>query len=354
MSDPSSSSVSLLGDTRLATHCVVDRLPDDEGLRSTVAELRMSDLVIANLETPLSRRGHRIPKWANLRADPAMIDDVKALGVHAVTLANNHMLDYGVEAMEDTMATCEQAGIEHCGAGLDLDAALKPLWLRANEKRVALLSVASTLPNGCDAAPDKPGVAPLRVRFGFEVDAALMQEQPGMMPTVRTRVVRRDQELVCEQIRRVRAEADLVILAIHWGVPEWWLSPQHGLLAEYQQPLGRAFIEAGADVVFGHHSHSLHPIEVYMGKPIFYSVGNFLFEFDRPRPFMERRTIIVEVKMGNVLAVEMVPLAHDDQGVPHRAVGAEAAEVLAKLVRISEPFGTTIRVEGDRASVVLG
>src|SRR5512133_2165165 len=148
MTDPISSTVSLLGDTRLVTHCVVDRLPGDEGLRAIVTELEASDLVIANLETPLSVRGQRIPKYSNLRADPAVIADVKALGVHAVTLANNHMMDYAVEAMYDTMATCEQAGIPYCGAGVDLNAALKPLWLEARGMKVALVNVASTLPNG--------------------------------------------------------------------------------------------------------------------------------------------------------------------------------------------------------------
>jgi len=92
-----------------------------------VEELKATDLVIANLETPLSTRGHPVPKFRNLRSDPVVIQDVKALGVHAVTLANNHMMDYGPEALADTLTTCDEAGVARCGAGRDLEEAYRPL-----------------------------------------------------------------------------------------------------------------------------------------------------------------------------------------------------------------------------------
>ena len=147
--------------------------------------------------------------------------------------------------------------------------------------------------------------------------------------------------------------ADLVIVAIHWGVPSWWLSPYQGLLATYQQPLGHALIDAGAGIIFGHHSHSLHGIEVYNGAPIFYSAGNFIFE--RPRGFMEPESLIAKFGIGadNALDLEIVPLMVDERGLPELATGATATAVLDKLAALSEPFGTRFEREDERARLVL-
>src|SRR6266508_465961 len=107
---------------------------------------------------PLSRRGYRVPKWANLRSEPEVIEDIRALGVDAVTLANNHMMDYGPDAMLDTLAACDGAGIVHCGAGADLEAALAPLRFTVGGTRIGLLNASCTLPMESDAAPGKPGI----------------------------------------------------------------------------------------------------------------------------------------------------------------------------------------------------
>jgi poly-gamma-glutamate synthesis protein (capsule biosynthesis protein) len=346
--------VSLLADLRPVTRRVEQRLREgDLGFAAMVEELKTSDLVIANLETPLSTRGNPVPKYRNLRSDPVVIQDVKALGIQAVTLANNHMMDYGPEALADTLVTCDAAQIARCGAGLDLEEASRPLTFRVQGCRVGLLNLATTIPMGFDAGPGKPGLAPLRVDFALEIDTNFMVESPGAMPVVRTWVRAEEQEALCQRIRRFKAGVDVALVSIHWGVPDFWLSPAQGVLAQYQQPLAHAMIEAGADVIYGHHSHTLHPIEVYRGKPIFYSPGNFFFEFDKPRPYMERKSFIVKAAVGDGLAIELVPLVHDDRGVPSRAFGPEAKAVLGRLVDLSAPFGTRLTIEGDRASLRL-
>jgi len=346
--------VSLLADLRPVTRCVQQRLQQGgAGFAAMLKELHGSDLVIANLETPLSMRGNPVPKFRNLRSDPEVIQDVKALGIHAVTLANNHMMDYGPDALADTLATCDQAGLPRCGAGRDLEEAFRPLSFAVRGCRVGLLNLATTVPMGFDAGAGKPGLAPLRVDFALEIDANFMVENPGAMPLVRTWVKAEEQEALCQRIRRLKAEADVAIVSIHWGVPDFWMSPSQGLLAQYQRPLGQAMIDAGADVIYGHHSHTLHPIEVYRGKPIFYSPGNFFFEFDRPRPYMERKSFIVKIAVGGALGIELVPLVHDDRGVPSRAFGPEAAAVLDRLADLSASFGTKLSVEADRAWLAL-
>jgi len=156
---------------------------------------------------------------------------------------------------------------------------------------------------------------------------------------------------VCDRIAALRGEGQVVIVGIHWGVPEYWLSPSLGRLAEYQRPLGHALIDAGAEIVFGHHSHSLHPIEVYRGKPIFYSAGNFLFE--DPRAFMGPESMIVQAAIGAQLEISIVPVLVDADGFPEVAAGPTAARVLGRLVELSQSFGTSLELAGDRARLSL-
>ncbi len=351
--DNGSASIALVGDLMLRDRLSLARREDDPGFDAALAALRESDVVVANLEMPLSTRGSKMLKHSNLRSDPAVIDDVAAMGVHAVSLANNHMMDYGVEGLLDTLAACDRAGIRRCGAGANLTEAMRPAWLEAGGKRIALLSVSSTLPLGSEAYDAMPGIAPIRVHFSLEIDTNLINEQPGTMPIVHSWARPEDQEMVCNAVRDLAAEADLVIVAIHWGVPSWWLSPYQGLLATYQQPLGRALVDAGAGVVFGHHSHSLHGIEVYNGAPIFYSAGNFLFE--RPRGFMEPESLIarLELSASSELRVGIVPLMVDERGLPELATGETAGAVLSKLTMLSEPFGTRFEIADDRAHLRL-
>lgn len=344
-------SVSLVGDLMLRERLTSLRRPNDAGLDAAIAALQECEVVTANLEMPLSRRGSKILKHSNLRSDPDVIDDVRAMGVHAVSLANNHMMDYGPDALIDTLEACDGAGIQYCGAGKNLAEALAPVWLSAGGKRIAFVSVASTLPLGSEATEGTPGIAPIRVFLSYEVDTNLINEQPGTMPIVHTWTRGEDQERVCDHVRDVAGQADAVIVAIHWGVPSWWLSPYQGLLAEYQQPLGHALIDAGADIVFGHHSHSLHGIEVYDGKPIFYSAGNFIFE--RPRGFMEPESFVIQAGFRDSLSIDIVPLMVDERGLPELATGPAADAVLSKLARLSAPFGTTFERQGDRVHLLL-
>lgn len=354
MSAAGRGTVSLVGDVMIRRPFRESGRGTSPGFRAAVAAMGESDLVVANLEMPLSRRGHKVPKWSNLRSDPDVMGDVRAMGVHAVTLANNHMYDYGPDALADTLAACRGAGIAHCGAGLDLDAALAPAMLRAGGAGVALLSVACTLPVESSARPGKPGIAPIEVRWSFEPDVSLMVEQPGTVPAVHTWTSAADQKVVCDRVAALRAEGHTVIVAIHWGVPERWMSPYFGRLAEYQRPLGHALVEAGAEIVFGHHSHSLHPIEIYRGRPIFYSAGNFLFE--DPRGFMAPESIIVQAALagGGCAEITLVPAILDKRGFPELATGADAARVFGLLAGLSKEFDTAFDVHGDRARLVLG
>lgn len=343
--------VGLVGDLMLRAASARDRRAADAGYDAAIAALAPNRFVIANLEMPLSTRGYRVPKHSNLRSDPERIEDVVGLGIDAVTLANNHMMDYGPDALMDTIAACERVDLPTAGAGIDLAAALNALVMEVDGTKVGLLSVAATLPMESEAGPGKPGIAPIHVEFALEIDSNLLVEQPGTMPIVRSWANAEEQDRLCSTITELKSRVDVVIVAIHWGVPAYWLSPYQGLLASYQQPLGRALVDAGADVICGHHSHSLHPIEIYRGKPIFYSLGNFIFE--QPRDFMQPESIIASVTPGNPFRIDMTPLWLDQEGFPQLATASRADDVLAKLEHLSAPFGTRMQRRDDRACIVM-
>lgn len=337
----STKKLALLGDVMLATTKAETFASESPGFAATIDRVRSNDAIIANLEMPLSERGYKVPKTSNLRSHPGVIRGVTGMGIHAVSLANNHMMDYGPDALADTIETVAAAGLAHAGAGPDLDTALRPATLTVGERTIGMLSFACTLPMESDAGAGKPGIAPIRVNFSFEIDANLLVEQPGTMPTVRSWADPRDRAAAEACIRALGAEVDIVVVMIHWGVPSYWLSPYQGLLATYQRDLGRALIDAGADVVCGHHSHSLHPVEIYRGKPIFYSLGNFLFE--GARAFMEPESVIAELDL-DAGTWTLVPLLLDDDGFPARVDGAKASAVLTKLQSLSRPFGDPVRI----------
>lgn len=318
----------------------------EDDFESVLEELRQSDLVVVNLEMPLSRRGYRVPKFANYRCDPEMITDVKGvLGADAVSMANNHMMDWGPTAMLDTVQACEGAGIRHSGAGADVDAAFSPAALTSGGKRIEIVSAACTLPIESDAGADKPGIAPVRVKFSFEMDLGLVSEQPGTVPTVHTWIEDATIQDFCRRIREMKARADIAVVIMHWGVPAPWLTPAGGVLTDYQRPLAHALIDAGADLIIGNHPHAINPVEVYHGKCICYSIGNFVYV--DIWPFMGPDSILARLFLQSG-TVELIPIVVNELGIPHRATGDEATRILTALHEMSRPLGTEISIRNDR------
>jgi poly-gamma-glutamate synthesis protein (capsule biosynthesis protein) len=350
----SGDNIDIAGDLMVRAPGITARYAENTAFQALRRELSRTAVAVANLEVPLSYQGQAVPKTFNLRADPAVIADVQELGFAAVTLANNHIMDYGPDALADTIAACDGAGIAHCGAGVDLEAAMAPLWFTIAGARVALLDVACTLPLASEALPGRAGIAPLRVEFSFAMDVNLMAEQPGTAPWVESWVVQDDQQRVVDAITACREQgADAVIVAIHWGSPAYWLSPYQGLLCTYQRPLAHALVDAGADAVCGHHAHQLHPVEVYRGKPILYCLGNFLFEGAAEFSFMEPEAVIVRLRFGERPACELVPLLLDDLGIPGLPTGERAEAVIEKVRALSRPYGTEIVTHEGFGSVTL-
>ncbi len=213
-------------------------LPQSPELTAVRDLLRGADIAFGNLETPVSTRGAPVEKWINMRMPPALLDDVAELGFDIVTLANNHMLDFGPLAFEDTLAHLRERGLRNVGAGANLDAAWRAELMTAADVKVAFLGAASTLGPGSAATADRPGVAPIHVSESYNIDFAGSMEQPGSAPYVFTRAWREDLERAVAAVQAARAAADFVIIALHWGVPPFWRSRFQDGLADYQIEVG--------------------------------------------------------------------------------------------------------------------
>jgi hypothetical protein len=329
--------------------------------------LATADGVFANVEVPLTDETAYADKVACLRADPVLAEELPRCGVTVVNGANNHALDYGLTGMLDTIAAVEGVGLPIVGIGTNLAHALTPAFVDHDGLRIAYLGMATTLPVGSGADERRGGMAPIHVTSQYVVDTVSTDECPGMSPYVETSSHPGDVEAVVDAIRRTKDEADVVVVAIHWGVPHGWLSPSQGVLATYQQPLGRALIDAGADVIIGHHPHVLQGIEMYRGRPIFYSLGNFLFHrhwpfVGAPKPYPPYRwdTITADItKFGGLArlrwseggapdSVELDLVKLGDDGEPTLVRPDDAAMAVDRVAALSRELGTEVSVnEGN-------
>jgi len=233
--------------------------------------LQGADLCIGQLEAPVSDRGARVPNARlAMRSPVAAARALHEAGYAMVSCAGNHCLDFGYEALSDTLLHLRAAGVESCGTGETLDLALEPAYRMAGNLRVALIAACSILPEGYAARPDRPGCAPLRA---VTVHEPIEPDQPGTPPHTRTFLDEGGLAALVAAIRKARAAADRVLVSLHWGIH---MVPF--VLADYQRAAAHALIDAGADAILGHHPHLLKGIELYRGRPVFYSLGNFAIE----------------------------------------------------------------------------
>jgi capsule synthesis protein PGA_cap len=245
-----------------------------ELVRPTLASV---DLKFANCERQYSDRGANArgegDSQPHGRQPPEMAKIFTDCGFDAVTIANNHMYDFGPEALLDTRKLLLDKGIAVTGAGRDLDEAREPAIVEKNGIKVGFLGYCSVIPEGGEAAPGKVGIAPLRVKTTYE------GRGPHASPRVITCPDEKDMKMILDDVAALRRRVDIVVVAFHWGVI--WI-PR--VIADYQVIAAHACIDAGADMILGHHAHVPKAIEMYQGKSIFYSLSNFCMTKPFPSP----------------------------------------------------------------------
>ncbi|WP_082496575.1 CapA family protein [Aminobacter sp. DSM 101952] len=320
-------------------------------VQAVLRHLHDADMVVGNFEMPLTTAAEPLHKLLNIRADPSIASDVDALGLDVVTVANNHTVDYGWEGLQDTVDNLRSAGLQVIGAGKTISEAVRPAELVLSGERVGVLAFSCLVPTGTGAAECRPGIAGLKIVTSYEIDPYYQMEEPGDLSAVRVRTLVHDSDMkfASQCVRDCRSRFDFLIVTVHWGFGSG------DELAEYQQPLAHALIEAGADLVHGHHPHAIHPIEFYRNKPILYGLGTLVGQ----QVFMEAAPTIKklwsEMSAEGFVAllcpqsnedpeVRLIPHILNTRRLPGLAKGAELDRLLSRLKRLSSPFGTRIEV----------
>ncbi|MGD9897737.1 MAG: CapA family protein [Calditrichaceae bacterium] len=269
--------ISALGDISFVES---KNLSDKAGLFNMISPiLKKSDLVIGNLEGPLMLDGMPVPGKCTLNGDPEWARVMMDSGINMVTLANNHMMDYGVQGLTETIKNLDSAGIKYVGAGRNIKEALRPEYFESEGKKIGILGRTSVIVSSPSyAGEDQPGVA------FFDLDE-----------TIGT-------------IRTCKKQCDVVIVLMHWGIEHY------NYPAPDQRGIAQKIIDAGTDLIIGHHPHVLQGMERIGKGLVAYSLGNFVFNdfewsFNLPDgqqktvktilDVIHRRSLILNVEINN-------------------------------------------------------
>jgi len=242
--------------------------------------IQSSDIAFCQLETNYSEKGTPLPQARiPLRAHPQNAPAIRRAGFHIVSFASNHHMDWGADALLDTIDVMKQTGVDIIGVGRNIEEARKPKVMECKGIKVAFLAYSSILPLGYWAESNKPGCAPLRAWTFYE---QVEHDQPGTPARVHSFAHEADKAAMILDIQQAKTQADIVFVSIHWGIHF-----KEAEIAEYQKECAYAALDAGSDAIIGHHAHILKPIEVYKGKPIFYSLCNFAFDLPLPETVLK-------------------------------------------------------------------
>lgn len=315
--------IALTGDVMLGRlvdqYVIQNRSVRPAALWGDVLSVMLSaDCRLVNLECVISNQGtewHPTTKAFHFRTRPRAIDFLSAAKIDGVTLANNHVLDYGPEALLDCFQLLDQAGIKRTGAGATREDALTPLVLNVPGGRVAVVALTDNEPEW-EATQTKPGVN--YVAYGNR----------GLKEPYRSRLT--------QVLRSVRRQADLVIVSAHVG-PNW------GAPSKAMQALAHELLGMGADLYWGHSNHTPQGIELYQGKAILYSTGDFVDDYmiDKHERNDLSFLFMLKVEQGRLVRVRLYPTCIEDLGV--RLANDQETSFLKQSMKLkSETFGVEI------------
>jgi poly-gamma-glutamate capsule biosynthesis protein CapA/YwtB (metallophosphatase superfamily) len=275
--------------------------------------LNGTDFVIGNLETAFTRNGIKTPKVFNFRSDPSNVEALKRAKIHAVNIANNHILDFGLQGLIDSLATLNNAQIAHAGAGLNLEQAQQPAFLTKNGIKFGIIGFTDNEPDWA-AAENKPGVNYIKI-------------DNQAINKVRSLVVSAKQKV------------DVLIVSLHWGF-NWTEIPP----LEFQK-FAHDLIDAGADIIHGHSAHIVQPIEIYKNRLIMYGTGDFLDDYavDLVRRNDQSFLFLVKINKNKIEQIKLIPTEITTMQVN---LAKDPKKSISHMQEISRQFGTTITAAG--------
>ena len=350
---------------------------------TTISPLLKGDVIFTNFEATVVEKGQSLQDGRFL-SPPEALDALKALGFNLLALSDNHSFDLKVSGIQNTLREVKSRNIVHAGIGNNLEEATAPGYLKTQKGTVALVAMASGLiAEGGSATTTRPGVNELRIEAGGKPNESttLLPAEPGNEPNTE------DKQRILGNIREARQHADFVVVYEHNHV---FLNRPFGALfgeelperlapADWLKKWTHEEIDAGADIIVMHGAPLIHGVEIYRNRPIFYDLGNFIFnvpptnvQLDEPINW-ESVVAHVEFQGKNLQSVAFQPIAmnkigqgepdlHDEhtnnlflqtRGLPKPATGDQARYILERLADASRPFGTKLEVKGDTAEINL-
>ncbi len=346
--------------------------------------LLKGDVIFTNLEAAVAEKGEAVHEGRGFLTSPEAMDALTALGFNLLSFSGNHAFDLKVTGIQNTIREANERKVVHAGTGNNLSEASAPGYLHTPKGTIALIASASGLIGaGARATAERPGVNELRVEAGDKENEATedLPNAPGNKPNPE------DSKRILQSIRDARQHADLVIVYQHNHV-----FANHSFSTVFTEGLQErlapnewlikwthAEIDAGADIIVMHGAPLLHGVEIYHGRPIFYDLGNFIYNvpptltyIDEPMAW-ESVIAFVQFQGKNLQSVSLKPIAlnnlgegqpdvHneytnnqflDTRGLPSPVSGPRAAYILERLADESTPFGTKFELRGDIAEIKL-
>jgi poly-gamma-glutamate capsule biosynthesis protein CapA/YwtB (metallophosphatase superfamily) len=349
-----------------------------------IQKLLKGDVRFTNFEGTVAEPGQTTHEGLGFLTPPTALDALTTFGFNLLAFSSNHADDLNATGIQNTLREADRRKIVHAGTGDNLAEAAAPAYLHTPKGTIALISSASGLiaPGG-RATADHPGVNELRIEAGGKPNEATedMPGAPANTPNAE------DARRILQSIREARKHADLVIVYQHnhvfsnhsfvnmitEGLQER-LAPNPWLIQWTHEE-----VDAGADIVVMHGAPLLHGVEIYKGKPIFYDLGNFIYNLPPAATFLddpinwESVVAYVQFQGRSLRSISFRPVVlnnigkgqpdvHneftnneflDTRGLPSPATGARAGYILERLARLSKPFGTTVEISGDTAEIKL-
>ena len=350
-----------------------------------IRPLLRGDVVFTNFEGAIAEQGQSVTGGGRGFLAPAeALDALAALGFNLLALSNNHAFDLAEIGIDNTLREVERRGIAHAGVGTTLEQAASPAYLRVGNMTVALVASASGLiAEGGAARTDGGGVNELRVMAGDVLNEA-REDLPGAPANVPNR---EDAARILDAIREARTRADLVVVYQHnhvFGNKSFSTIFSEGMgerLAPSQWLIDwtHAEVEAGADVVVMHGAPLLHGVEIFRGKPIFYCLGNFIYNVPPAITYisepMSWESVVADLEFEDktLRSITLRPIAlnyvgngqpdvHSQytsnaflhtRGLPSAAEGSQARYILERVAEYSKPFGTQLAIGDGSAAIEL-
>lgn len=317
-------------------------------------EFRKTDFVFSNLECCLYQPPVKFSvENEGFFADPKVAGEaLKFGGIQAVGIANN--VNYGETPIKESVANLDKLGIPHTGAGVNSDAARAPIIVERGGVKIGVVQRTSVYwPTNHEARATFTGVAALRGHTAYHLPMHKMRadipppNRPGLPPIIMTFADKQYLAKYTEELKALREKCDILIASCHWGYKKDVL--------EYMEEIGRAAVDAGADVVMGHGPHFSLPVEVYKGKPIFYGLGSFSFHTGHggiKHGNWVGQVARLQFEGRKLTRATYQFVRHNDNNNTVLCSLANEEEAYNDIVKRSEPYGTTFTKDGDQ--VVIG